>query len=199
MERETKVRHAQDEADLQWMYKIQQEEYGADSIVSFDNVKAWWTRFPQGTFRMIHEGELIGGMGIWPLQEAIFSALTSGKLDEHQMEATHIEPKRDGQRYSYWYVGDILLQKNYRLSKEKWAVRLLIEVLDAWIKSGNLASQIKLCALVYSHQGRSLAERLQFHECAKTPDGYAVYVRDTTVEEMQKDLVQMAGLFKYSL
>ena len=76
---------------------------------------------------------------------------------------------------------------------------MLIEVLNVWLKSGNLAPKIKLCALVYSHQGRSLAKRLKFHVCSKTPDGYDVYLRKTTVEEMQGDLLQLANLFEYNL
>jgi hypothetical protein len=194
--RGAEVRRIRNEDDLRKLYEIEVEEYGAESIVGLKTLEAWWERFPDATFCLATDDQIIGGMLIWPLEEDAFDRLSSGQLDEYQMLESHVARKKGSATFNCWYIGDIVLQKDYRLGRERWSARLLVEALNHWLNGENLSHQLRISALAYSTQGRLLAERLKFHPCASSPDGYTVFKRETSREEFQHDVSRLSDRFR---
>lgn len=170
------------------MYRLQQLEYGANSIASWETVRAWWIKFPRAGFRLYSGDQCLGGIGLWPITPSSFESIVQGRLDEHELTVDDVEQDDGRKRHRFWYVGDILLAPEFRLTKEKWAVQLLIGALDKWLSNGDLAPQASICAIVYSNQGRSLAKRLGFKSCATTPHGYSVFVRAIDSQELAAEI-----------
>jgi hypothetical protein len=190
----TEVKHVENEANLQCIYQIEQQEYGVGTILSFESVLSWWKRYPHGAYQLQQDWNIIGGMGIWPLSETAFQDLAQGRLEERGITAEHVIEARNPAPLTCWYIADVILADKYRRTKDHLAIVLLEGALRTWLSNENLAARIKLCALAYSEQGRSLLKRMGFDNCAKSPDGHEVYVRVTAVQEFQKDVEALSML-----
>lgn len=182
------VRHAHSERDLQWLYHIEQEEYGSDSILSYEKVFGWWQRYPKGTYRLTLGSDIIGGLGLWPLTESAFTRLTSGQMDETDLKVEDVVSATSEGILPFWYVGDIILEKSYRQTKARWASILLIQSLQSWLQIQNVAFDVKISALLYSPQGKSLARKLGFCPVAQSPSGHDVYLLSSTLEQIKERL-----------
>jgi hypothetical protein len=194
-QRDVEVRPIRSDEEMRKLYEIEVEEYGTKSIVGLDILNSWWARFPDTAFCLTKNDEIVGGMLIWPLHESAFTLLVSGQLDETQMLETHVTRKEQDATFRYWYIGDIILKKGCRSGRARWSAQLLAGSLNQWLDGENVSSQLKIGALVYSEQGRLLAEKLNFLHTASSPQGYAVFQRETGREDFRRDVREWSERF----
>jgi hypothetical protein len=187
------VKTVRSESELTLLYNTEIEEYGADSIIRFENLLAFWRQYPQGVFCLFCGNHIVGGIGIWPIYINTFQNLVQGRLDEKDLNGNHVLAHDSLYPLECWYIGDIILAKQHRQTKDGCAGLLLEGSIRARLTNSRLASQVSICALVYSRQGKSLSRKIGLIFCAKSPDGHDVYMRRCSPCQIQKDLEKISA------
>jgi hypothetical protein len=172
-----------DEKELKQVYKLDEDAYQGSSI-DYNGLLSWWKRYPKGIYILCQNSEITGAVGIWPLKKTTFDKLTKGRIDEKEISGRSICAEHSVGSHVYWYFGDIVLQKK-RAKGGKLHLELLEGAISKWLKEGNLATHVEVCALGFSNDGIRLLEKFEFKYSSTARDEHPVYMRKVSFEELQ--------------
>ncbi|MBE9584484.1 GNAT family N-acetyltransferase [Mucilaginibacter sp. JRF] len=172
--------YVQNEAELRSIWRISQDLYQEDNV-DYNTVLSWWKCYPAGIFILCRNSNIVGYFSMWPIKEATFKQISSGRRRERELKRQSIIGKDSTEQRPYWYITNIVVQKKYR--KTDAIKTLLREALRKWVNEGNLADDVKLCAFGYSKEGKALIKGFGFHELKsadETADNLPLYVFTST-------------------
>lgn len=205
------------EKDLKAVAEIDQETYGDDSV-DYEGLAVWWRRYDKGVTVLLEDAEIIGAVGIWPLKEAAFDHIVAGSIDERGLDEQSVCESADPEPRARWYFGDIILLKKFHSSMKNLSGQLLMAAVADWVKQGNLADELHLCAVairprpswwakapVVSLFARGLRRlfgrraallgdgdrallRFGFKEVGLSPSGQPVYTRTLTKQQLLEEV-----------
>jgi hypothetical protein len=171
--------------------------YGGESI-DHEGLCSWWRAYPAGIYVLWIDSKIVGALGVWPIKKATYNKIIKGEIDEVDITGRDISRRAAGRTHSYWYVADIVLEKRYRNKPEKWALFLLEAAISKWLREGNLASEIHLCALGFEREGISLLENFKFSpagdNAVRSPADKPVYQRTVKIKDIQQVLDHLTAL-----
>ncbi|HVS38577.1 MAG TPA: hypothetical protein VMS17_23680 [Gemmataceae bacterium] len=155
---------------------VDQREY---ELHMRETLHGWWTAFPAGLLGLFRGGQLLGGLGVWPLSAEIAMPLKDGRLRERDLSGAAMQPFRDAPAAS-WYIGGIVLKPQCRRTGAVWP--LVHKGFPSWIRTcrRGMAFPLELLALGASDVGVKLLEDHGFTRlcpASAMPDGLPLYVR----------------------
>lgn len=157
--------------EFQKIDALYQESFGVDSVPT--SVQwAWWQRYPEGIIGLYADGEIIGGMSYWPINQSAFDALATGQIKEKELTEQHI----DYTTPHGIYISEIAITPLFR--KKNYAVLLLSYFEWQREKLSKPDSKLPVLALIYSPGGRKILEKVGFklfRKAADMPDAQDLY------------------------
>jgi hypothetical protein len=179
------VRTARNEAEIRIVSELDHEYFGEESV-DFAGLLSWWKRYPQGVFILVKGAEVLGAVGIWPITKRAYQALTNGDLDDSEIRSRDIGRTSASKPHAYWYFADIVLGKKYK--RKKLVFVLLEEALMKWLKDGNVAVQVDMCAIGVGEEGAPILRKFGFISHIKSKREHPIFVRTATLIEIRQDL-----------
>jgi hypothetical protein len=191
------VTSVRSEPELRVVSELDALVYGGESI-DHEGLCSWWRAYPAGIYVLWIDSKIVGALGVWPIKKTTYNKIIRGEIDEVDITAHDISRRAAGRTHSYWYVADIVLQKKYRNKRGKWALFLLESAISQWLREGNLASEIHLCALGFKPAGISLLQNFRFLPAGdnpvRSPADKPVYQRTVKIKDIQQVLDHLAAL-----
>jgi hypothetical protein len=188
LQRVTRVR---DESELREVARLDAEAYGGRAI-DYAGLYDWWKAYPKGAYVLWVGSKIVGAFGIWSIKKAIYNKILRGEMDETEIKAEHIIRKPADKTHSYWYLADIVLQKEYPAKSKRQIWFLLDEAIKLWREEVKHARKIHLCALGFAPQGVSFLQKFKFSPAGNsfvvTHKGNPVYQRILGIKDVDRAL-----------
>lgn len=166
-----KTHTIQSSTEFESVDAIYQDCFGVDSVPT--SVQwAWWQSYPEGIIGLYADGEIIGGMSYWPINQSGFEALATGKIREKELTEQHI----DYTTPRGIYISEIAIVPLFR--KKNYATLLLSNFERQREKLSKSALKLPVLALIYSPGGRKILEKVGFklfRRAADMPDNQDLY------------------------
>ncbi len=164
-------------SQLEDLWAIDNTAYGEASI-TMEQFRAMWEAYPLGLRVLFYGNEIIGAIGLWPLDEVWADKLKQAKIKESQLAASIMRPfvKKPAK---YWYISGIVLRT--QLIGGRCIKVLVSQGIGAWLKEAKISYPCEMLALASSASGRALLERFGFLLYQKEsimPDGFPLYLHD---------------------
>jgi hypothetical protein len=175
-------------SDIETIADLDQNEYHDDSV-DLPGLTGWFEKYSRGAFVLEYQPDnqpkrIVGALGIWPITADAFEQITTGQLDEIDIASKHICASAQNAKYRHWYVGDIIIDAEFRRKGlfSAPAATLLGRGLQEWLKIGHFDDDIDLCAIGVADQGGALLEHFGFqratdsqHAAISCPRGRPVF------------------------
>lgn len=189
------VHKLRNEGEVKAFWGLDQDSFGEASI-SYDHFLGWWRAFPNGIYALFDDGEMVGGIGVWPLRKKAFDEFMHGMRSEHEIVGRSIVATTTYASRPYWYIGGILVNGKYRKSN---AVRVLLaEALVAWYEEVKNEACVSLVTLAYSRDGAAMLQRFGFNrylEPESVKDRHPIYVLlDAKPSDLQRLFARVIGV-----
>jgi hypothetical protein len=82
------VRLARTEQEVRIIGRLDEKQYGSQSIDTKALVD-WWRIYPNGVYLFV-KYNIVGALGIWPVDERVFSRLCNGEAEETSIKSENI-------------------------------------------------------------------------------------------------------------
>ncbi len=155
-------------SDIEKIADLDENEYHDDSV-ALPGLTGWFEKYSRGAFVLEYQPDsqpkrIVGALGIWPITADAFEQITTGRLDEVDIGSKHICAEAKSVKYRHWYVGDIIIDAEFRRKGlfSTPALTLLGRGLREWLKIGHFADAVDLCAIGVADEGGSLLEHFGF-------------------------------------
>lgn len=180
---------------LRQLWLIDQEAYG-DLSLSFESFQQWWLRYSRGSLLLIDSFDMIAGsIGIYPLSEADYLGLLSGRLPESEIKPV-LYDECDLFGSQHWYASGIVLDSAFRGSPVVLK-QLLKNGLSAWLDGGHVRFPVKICSIAEYEVGAKTLRFLGFDKATDgrdCPDGCDIY--EMELKDAQTGFNVIRRLFK---
>ena len=196
--------------DLEKIASLDVNEFHNDSV-GLAGLTQWFEKYPYGAFVLEekiddYKKRIIGALGIWPVTQATFQRLIEGKLAETDIGKDQISSMKRNGHYTYWYVGDVIVDKEFRkkgLRASRAIPILLRDGLYHWLQFGAFNKEIEFCAIAVGDEGRHLLERFKFQsaksseekpiQCPKGNDVYKLSIPEGKRGAYFEEVAQIIG------
>jgi hypothetical protein len=155
-------------SDIETIADLDENEYHDDSV-DLPGLTGWFEKYSRGAFVLEYQPDnqpkrIVGALGIWPITADAFEQIITGQLDEVDIASKHICAGAQNAKYRHWYVGDIIIDAEFRRKGlfGASAATLLGRGLREWLKIGHFDDAIELCAIGVADQGGSLLQHFGF-------------------------------------
>jgi hypothetical protein len=183
-------------SDLEKIASLDVTEYHNDSIAE-EGLRDWYERYPLGIFVLEYHANdeskrVVGALGVWPVTASAFQGLTGGTLSEPELTREHIEARVKNARFKYWYVGDIIVDDEFRKKKalDSSAMFILMEDgLKHWMANKSFDDELELCAIAETGHGVSFLEHFGFKPDGDRPKIYRRKVRRDELDGLYQQTV----------
>jgi len=140
----------QTRSELLALWDLDVAAYGED-VLPWERLARWHRAFATGLQMLVDgAGDVLGGVGIWPLYRDSYERLLRGELAEIELAMVDIDATMSS---GYWYLSGVVVRADVR---RRGFGRALMRV------ASQLAAGDEIGALVISPQGRGLLETLGF-------------------------------------
>ncbi len=188
-ENSVSVRNIVTPAEFEDLDKLYHLCFGSSSVPT-EVLKSWWTAHPRGLLGLFKNGEVIGGVSIWSIDDETFNKIKNGFIKEREILYNNI----DNSSCDKYYVSEIAIT-----NKERNMFNLS-ELLQGVIEHLKDIScyPTSILALGYSPQGINLMKRFGFIKqlnADKTPDKQPLFLLSIeSKDDMQKLLENLEKL-----
>jgi hypothetical protein len=127
--------------------------FGASSVPT-EVLKSWWNAYPKGLIGLLKNGQIVGGVSIWSIDDPTYDKLINGYIKEREIMYSNI----DNNTCDRYYVSEIAIMKKER------NIDNLSELLQGVIEHlmGSCCYPVSVLALGYSPEGIGLMQRFGF-------------------------------------
>jgi hypothetical protein len=155
-------------SDIEKIAGLDENEYHDDSV-DLPGLTGWFEKYSRGAFVLEYQPDnqpkrIVGALGIWPITTDAFEQIATGQLGEVDIGSKHICAEAKNAKYHHWYVGDIIIDPEFRRKGlfSTPALTLLGRGLREWLKIGHFDDAVDLCAIGVADEGGSLLQHFGF-------------------------------------
>lgn len=166
--------------ELTQLWEIDRSNYGEFNIAK-DELASWWRAFPDGLVACRDdEGNIIGGLGIWPVGPDWLAQLSELCNPEQIISHATIKAALGRRKLSHWYISGIVLQDHEHNFLGKRLLPRLIQnaVLTVSLTRG-FDPRSTIYAMPISESGSRLLRRFGFREHVPTTCDPPLYYRQS--------------------
>lgn len=142
--------------ELRALWELNRHVYGG-GVLRFEGFLSWWRANPSGVFGLFMEGELIGGLSIWPLKRRFFHEALRGR---REFSCKRYYRAQDAHRCPYWYVSGIVVREEFRGGDA--LPFMLLHVFRHALTAARSVMSFNVCAMAFSSEGTRLLARFGF-------------------------------------
>ena len=108
-ENSVSVRNIVTPAEFEDLDKLYHLCFGSSSVPT-EVLKSWWTAHPRGLLGLFKNGEVIGGVSIWSIDDETFNKIKNGFIKEREILYSNI----DNSSCDKYYVSEIAITNKER-------------------------------------------------------------------------------------
>jgi hypothetical protein len=175
--------------DIHWICATARRLYGRKTAIELNTKTMWYKRNPTGFWVLKDScGRCRGSCEVFPLTNAAIEELRSGKLQESEIEADHIELPRQPATHRVMYLENLMAIDDDGRVLEDGATRLMLALPRILAAAGADLGHGRLYTVAarYCWRGwrkrrtgsESKLRRKAFTECGRTKDGVRAYYID---------------------
>ncbi|HZL30140.1 MAG TPA: hypothetical protein VFC54_03650 [Pseudolabrys sp.] len=187
--RNFRIHPARSRQEIQAIYEFDEEAYGHGENISKELFYEWWNAYRDGFIAAYQNGNPVAVVGFFPVTEAFYQLLLSGKVSERDLTG-EIIGKADG---THWYLSGISV-KNRKKSLSRVLGRLICQSAQLWYdKHGEalVKKSINIVSVGTTKEGRDILEDLRFSPGKTDDDGSdPIYSREVTRDRLLSFMIE---------
>lgn len=78
------------ESHFHQMYQLERTYYSEEYITPYEEAYLWYRRHPYTTFAVAEAGQVLGFINLFPIQEALFEQMKSGRYNDKDLTVSNI-------------------------------------------------------------------------------------------------------------
>jgi GNAT superfamily N-acetyltransferase len=142
--------------DLFRLWQINRDAYGERGAIGFDRYLTLWRAYPNAVYALRHDGEIVGGLSVWPLRRFAFRNVLRGQRD---LTGQSLWNAHDVTGCAHWYITGIVVRPDYRRHGLQYLLR---EIFARSLEIARSQMRVNICAVAHSGEGSRLLQRMGF-------------------------------------
>lgn len=181
------------EAAVSEMWEIDKQAY-QDCSLGLESFLAWWRRYEFGSRVLRLDGEIVAGIGIYPLYPEQAEKFANGEIPESKL--LPVTQKRcDRVPVKDWYVSGVVIKPEHQ---NRGLLRTLLRLgLGAWDATGHVSYPARMLGLAEYTIGQKLLAKFGFtkhRDGQDMPDGCDLYLNHLESSSQWLSLLKSRGL-----